>query len=159
MSGTQPYTTANKIFAIGHTQTFTPTLINEFRAAYSWQNQIATPNPSSLVDNTGVQQRIQGLNFVLDKFFPVPLINLGGGYGSFGPQQWQNGIQGEDAYTVMDNVTKVIGTHTLEGGLMWRRDNNWYHNRNNRVNRFGRFGRGKTLRNQLDRNLASARHL
>lgn len=126
VSGAQPYTTANKIFAIGHTQTFSPTLINEFRAAYSRQNQIATPNPSSLVDNTGVQGRIQGLNFVLDKFFPVPLINLGGGYGSFGPQQWQNGIQGEDAYTIMDNVTKVIGTHTLKGGFMWRRDDNWY---------------------------------
>lgn len=126
MSGAEPYTTANKMFTIGHTQTFSPTLINEFRASYSRQNQIATPNPSSLVDNTGIQQRIQGLNFVLDQFFPVPLINLGGGYGSFGPSQWQNGIQGEDAYTIQDNVTKIIGTHTLKAGLMWRRDDNWY---------------------------------
>lgn len=126
VSGAQPYTTANRIFAIGHTQTFSPTLINEFRAEYSRQNQIATPNPSSLVDNSGIESRISGLNFVTDKFFPVPLINLNQGYGSFGPQQWQNGIQGEDAYTVSDNVTKIIGTHTLKGGFMWRRDDNWY---------------------------------
>ena len=126
VSGAQPYTTANKLFAIGHTQTFSPTFINEFRAEYSRQNQIATPNPSSLVDNSGIQSRIAGLNFVTDQFFPVPLINLGQGYGSYGPQQWQNGIQGEDAYTVSDNVTKIVGTHTLKAGFMWRRDDNWY---------------------------------
>ena len=39
-SGAEPYTTANQIFTIGHTQTFNPTLINEFRASYSRQNQI-----------------------------------------------------------------------------------------------------------------------
>jgi hypothetical protein len=55
----------------------------------------------------------------------VPTINVGG-YGGFGPQQWQNGLQGVDAYTLQDNVTKVLGRHTLKGGLMWRRDDNWY---------------------------------
>ena len=125
-SGAQPYTTANQIFTIGHTQTFSPTLINEFRASYSRQNQIAKPNPSSLVDNSAIQQKVQGLKFVLDQFFPVPTMNVGQGYGSYGPQQWQNGIQGVDAYTLQDNVTKIIGEHTLKAGMMWRRDHNWY---------------------------------
>ena len=102
-SGAEPYTTANQIFTIGHTQTFSSTLINEFRASYSRQNQIPKPNPSSLVDNTAIQQMTQGLNFVLDQFFPVPTMNVGQGYGSYGPQQWQNGIQGVDAYTLQDN--------------------------------------------------------
>ena len=53
-------------------------------------------------------------------------MNVGQGYGSYGPQQWQNGIQGVDAYTLQDNVTKIIGAHTLRAGLMWRRDHNWY---------------------------------
>jgi Carboxypeptidase regulatory-like domain len=66
ISGAQPYTTANQIFAIGHTQTFSSTFINEVRASYSRQNQIAKQNPNSLVDNSGIEQRIQGLNFVLD---------------------------------------------------------------------------------------------
>ncbi len=126
ISGAQPYTTANQILTLGHTQTFSSTLINEFRASYSRQNQIAKPNPSSLVDNSGIEQRIAGLNFITDKLFPVPIINLGQGYGGFGPAQWQNGIQGVDAYTLQDNLTKVIGSHTVKAGLMWRRDDNWY---------------------------------
>jgi hypothetical protein len=125
-SGAEPYTTANQIFTIGHTQTFGPTLINEFRASYSRQNQIPKPNPSSLVDNSQIEQMTKGLNFVLDQFFPVPTMNVGQGYGSYGPQQWQNGIQGVDAYTLQDNVTKIVGAHTLKAGLMWRRDHNWY---------------------------------
>lgn len=126
LSGAQPYTTANQIFTIGHTQTFGSTLINEFRASYSRQNQIPKQNPNSLVDNSGIIQRIQGLNFILDKFGPVPTIGVGSGFGSFGPQQWQNGLQGVDAYTLQDNITKVLGNHTLKGGLIFRRDNNWY---------------------------------
>ena len=125
ISGAQPYTTANQIFTIGHTQTFGSTLINEFRASYSRQNQIPKQNPSSLVDNSGIEQRIQGLNFILDRFGPVPTIGVGG-YVGFGPQQWQNGLQGVDAYTLQDNVTKIIGAHSLKAGLMWRRDDNWY---------------------------------
>jgi hypothetical protein len=126
ISGAQPYVTANQIFALGHTLTLSPTLINEFRASYSRQNQVSSPNPTNLVDNTGISQRIQGLNFITDQFFPVPIINLGQGYGGFGPAQWQNGIQGVDAYTLQDNVTKVIGSHTVKAGVMWRRDDNWY---------------------------------
>jgi hypothetical protein len=116
----------NQIFTIGHTQTFGGTLINEVRASFSRQNQRATPNPDSLVNNTGVQEKVKGLNFISDPiFFPVPSIGIGGGYPGFGPQQWQNAIQGEDAFTVLDNVTKIIGAHTLKTGLMWRRDRNW----------------------------------
>ncbi len=126
LGGAQPYTTANQILALGHTQTFSSTFVNEFRASYSRQNQIAKPNPSSLVDNSGIESRIQGLNFISSPLFPVPIINLGQGYGSFGPAQWQNGIQGVDAYTWQDNLTKVIGNHTIKGGLMFRRDDNWY---------------------------------
>jgi hypothetical protein len=29
------------------------------------------------------------------------------------------------AYTFLDNVTKILGKHTLKGGMMFRRDNNW----------------------------------
>ncbi|HXF27157.1 MAG TPA: TonB-dependent receptor [Bryobacteraceae bacterium] len=125
LSGAEPYTTANQILTIGHTQTFSSTFINEFRASYSRQNQISQPNPSKLVDNSGIEQRIQGLNFISNTLFPVPIIGIGG-YGGFGPAQWQNGIQGVDAYTLQDNVTKIIGSHTVKAGLMWRRDDNWY---------------------------------
>ncbi len=125
VSGAQPYTTANQIITIGHTQTFNPTLINEFRVSYSRQNQIPKQNPNNLVNNSGVEQAISGLNFVLDRFGPVPTIGVAG-FNSIGPQQWQNGLQGVDAYTLQDDVTKIIGNHTLRAGLMFRRDDNWY---------------------------------
>jgi len=124
LAGAQPYRTMNQIFTIGHTQTWGGTLINEARASFSRQNQLATPNPDSLVDNSAVQEKIKGLNFILDSFGPVPTIGVGGLTG-FGPQQWQNAIQGVDAYTLLDNVTKVISEHTVKAGIMFRRDHNW----------------------------------
>ncbi len=125
IAGAQPYRTVNQIFALGLTSTFSPTLINEARAMFTRQNQIATPNPDSVVDNSAVLQHVQGLNFILYKPFQiVPDISIGD-IGGFGPQQWQNAIQGVQAYTFTDNVTKILGRHTLKGGLMFRRDNNW----------------------------------
>jgi hypothetical protein len=124
IAGAQPYDTNNLIFTLGHTQTFGGTLINEARASYSRQNQAARPNPDELVGNDQIKQRIQGLNFILDEFGPVPDISVGG-VGGFGPQQWQNAIQGVDAFTVLDNVTKIVGRHTVKAGIMFRRDRNW----------------------------------
>src|SRR5262249_31642923 len=124
IAGAQPYRTMNQIFTLGHTYTFRSTWVNEARFSCSRQNQRAEQNPDELVGNDEILKRIQGLNFVLDQFSPVPVINVGGLPG-FGPQQWQNGIQGVDAFTVLDNVSKILGKHTLKTGLMWRRDRNW----------------------------------
>jgi prepilin-type processing-associated H-X9-DG protein len=125
IAGAQPYRTVNQIFALGLTSTLSATLVNEARVMFSRQNQIATPNPDSVVGNSDVLQHVQGLNFVLYRPFQiVPDISIGD-IGGFGPQQWQNGIQGVQAYTFTDNVTKILGRHTLKGGLMFRRDNNW----------------------------------
>ncbi|HEV2492471.1 MAG TPA: TonB-dependent receptor [Terriglobia bacterium] len=125
IAGAQPYRTINQIFTLGLTSALSPTLVNEARVMFSRQNQIATPNPDSVVDNSDVLKRVQGLNFVLyPPFQVVPGIGIGD-IGGFGPQQWQNAIQGVQAYTFTDNVTKILGRHTLKGGLMFRRDNNW----------------------------------
>ena len=124
IAGAQPYRTMNQIFTLGHTYTFRSTWINEARFSFSRQNQRAQQNPDQLVGNDEILPRIQGLNFVLDQFSPVPVIGVGGLPG-FGPQQWQNGIQGVDAFTALDNMTKILGKHTLKAGLMWRRDRNW----------------------------------
>jgi carboxypeptidase family protein len=125
VAAAQPYNTYNQIAAIGLTSTFTPTLINEARFMFSRQSQVATPNPDSVVDNTDVLKHVEGKNFLL--FAPyqiVPDIGIGG-IGGFGPQQWQNAIQGVQAYTFIDNLTKIVGRHNLKAGMMWRRDNNW----------------------------------
>jgi hypothetical protein len=125
IAGAQPYRTINQIGAIGLTSTLSPTLVNEARFMFSRQNQIASPNPESVTQTTTIEQKVAGLNFVL---FPptqvVPTIGVSD-IGGFGQQQWQNGIQGVQAYTFLDNVTKILGKHTVKGGLMFRRDNNW----------------------------------
>lgn len=123
MAGAQPYRTINQIAAIGWTSTFSPTLLNEARFMFSRQNQIARPNPDSVVDNTAVLNHVQGLNFYLfSPFQTVPSVGIGD-IGSFGPQEWQNGIQGAQAFTFLDNVTKIMGKHIWKSGLMFRRDN------------------------------------
>jgi hypothetical protein len=124
IAGAQPYRTMNQIVTIGHTHTFGASLVNEARASFSRQNQLASQNPDALVGNDEIKKRIQGLNFILDQFGPVPVIGVGG-VGGFGPQQWQNAIQGVDAFTLLDNVSKIVGKHTVKAGLMWRRDRNW----------------------------------
>lgn len=125
IAGAQPYRTINQIAAVGFTSTLTPTLLNEARMEFSRQNQIASPNPDSVADTATVENKVKNLNFIL--FPPTQVVpNIGiGGLGSVGPQQWQNGIQGVQAYTFTDNVTKILGKHTLKAGLMFRRDNNW----------------------------------
>jgi Carboxypeptidase regulatory-like domain len=125
VAGAQPYRTANNIGTLGLTSTLSSTLVNEARFTFSRQSQRAQPNPDSLVDTGGVAQRVQGLNYVLfPPFQEVPDIGIGD-VGSFGPQQWQNAIQGVQAVTFIDNVTKILGKHTLKGGLMFRKDYNW----------------------------------
>jgi hypothetical protein len=48
------------------------------------------------VNNAAIEQRIQGLNFILDRFGPVPDINING-FSAIGPQQWQNGGIGRNS--------------------------------------------------------------
>jgi hypothetical protein len=125
IAGAQPYRTINQVFALGLTSTFGSGFVNEARGMFSRQNQIASQNLDSVADTSNVEKHVAGLNYVL--FGPtqlVPDVNVGGIAG-FGPQQWQNGIQGVQAYTFLDNVTKIMGKHTLKGGMMFRRDNNW----------------------------------
>lgn len=125
VAGAQPYRTINQMATVGYTSMLSATLLNEARFSFSRQNQIASPNPNSVANTSAVENEVKNLNFIL---FPptqvVPTIGIGG-LASVGQQQWQNGIQGVQAYTFTDNVTKILGKHTLRTGLMFRRDNNW----------------------------------
>jgi hypothetical protein len=126
VAGSQPYRTIPQIFSLGWTSTFSPTLVNEVRAMFSRQAQIATQNGDAVTSNSQVADRVKGLNFYLFKpFQPVPSVSVGG-LGSFGPIEWQNAIQGAQTYTILDNLTKIIGKHTLKTGFMFRRTNFWY---------------------------------
>jgi len=125
VSGMLPYRTINQVFALGLTSSPTSSLVNEARFMFSRQNQISQNNPENLVAYNQEQQMIQGLN--LGSWPPqTPVADFSiGGIGGFGPPGLMVGTQGTQAYMGLDNVTKVLGKHTIKGGMMFRRDNLW----------------------------------
>ncbi len=128
VAGAQPYDTKNQLAIIGLTSTIGSTIINEARFSFSRQSLISKANSEDVTQTETVKQKVKGLNFYLfDPLQPVPNINFGDSYNyySLGPAQWQNTVQGQQAYTASDNLTKVIGRHTLKTGLSFRRNNLW----------------------------------
>lgn len=132
VAGAQPYNTRNQLAEIGFTSTFTSTIVNELRFAFGRQNLISLPNLESVTDNQAVEQKVQGLNFLLyQPFQPVPTISFEqpigyySNYTEFGPLQYQNSSLGQQAYTFNDNLTKVAGKHTLKFGMLFQRNNLW----------------------------------
>ncbi len=125
--GSQPYTTRNQLAIVGLTSTITPTLINEVRLSFGRQALKSLPNLDSVTGNSEVKKRVAGMNFYLyDPYQSVPTIqfdNL-----QFGPLPYQaNMSMGQQAYTFLDNMTKVLGKHTLKGGFSFRRNNLYNH--------------------------------
>jgi len=132
VSGAQPYNTRNQLAEVGITSTFTPTIVNDVRFSFGRQNLVSLPNAESVTDNQAVEQRVQGLNFLLyQPFQPVPTVSFEqpigyySNYTSFGPLQYQNSSLGQQAYTFSDNLTKVAGKHTIKFGTMFQRNNLW----------------------------------
>jgi hypothetical protein len=121
--GSQPYRTRNQLAILGLTSSITPTLVNEARVSFGRQALISLPNPDSVTGNSQVKKMVAGMNFDLfDPYQSVPTINFDG--FQFGPLPYQASVsEGQQAYTVSDNLTKVIGKHTLKGGFSFRRNN------------------------------------
>ncbi len=122
--GSQPYNTRNQLAIVGLTSTLTPTLVNEWRLSFGRQAMQAQPNPDSVTSTKEVQQKLAGMNFLLyDPLQSVPDICV----DSFcwGPQEFQNGSMGQQEWTAVDNITKVLGKHTLKFGASWRRNGLW----------------------------------
>lgn len=95
------------------TKTFSPTFINQANFSLSYDGIQIVPS--------GVYQRPSGLN--VPELFPVnpdnrlPSLFLSQGYGTYdvGDLPWHNF---ERIYDWQDNMTKVVGQHTIEfGGL------------------------------------------
>jgi hypothetical protein len=103
-------------FMLSETHIFTPSLTNEFRFGYNWGVfKFLQPN----ANNNGLADSL-GLG-------GVP--NLGPGQGGIplglvsGIQQWGSvGTQNEaqNVYQILDNVTKVLGNHSLKMGVSFQ---------------------------------------
>ncbi|PYV39828.1 MAG: hypothetical protein DMG06_22075 [Acidobacteria bacterium] len=124
--GQYPLDFTNQIFGLGNTYTFSPTLINEFRGSFS--RQFYTTNPEtigysdSVTGLSAVEETLAPLRIPLGTASPAPWwpISTPGGSLSFGPTPWINNTSATEAYTIMDNLTKILGKHTLKTGFMYR---------------------------------------
>lgn len=116
----------NQIISFGNTYIIRPTLINEFRVGFSRQfmgTNLNQPYPDSVSNQTQVQNLLAPAHIPFQPYNPTPLFNIGtpaGGSITFGPQGWVNMVQAADAYTIVENLTKVIAKHTLKTGFMYR---------------------------------------
>lgn len=122
----------NQIIALGNTYIFSPSVVNEFRASFSRQFLTTNPThpyPDSITSQSQVQKVLAPLNIPEDPSFPVPNWSMStpaGGNISFGPTTWVNMETAAEAYTILDNVTKVLGKHTFKTGFMYRLEHTAY---------------------------------
>ena len=118
----------NQIAAIGNTYVFSPSLVNEFRASFSRQSFSTHPDtagyPDSVTGLTSIQQQLAPSKLWLPNYEPSPSFYVqmpsGAGDTQFGTPDWRNGSSMAEAYTFLDNVTKILGKHTLKAGFLYR---------------------------------------
>ncbi len=126
--GTQvPTNFRNQIIGLGNTYTFGPTLINEFHYNFSRQNIDARSGTLSSLNAVAalpeVEKELGPLQLPHSPFYPTPTFSLStpaGGSLQLGIPAWQSSNVMAEAHTVLDNVTKVIGRHTLKTGFVYR---------------------------------------
>ncbi len=121
---------ANQIIAFGNNYSISSTSNNDFRASFSRQFLTTNPKhpyPDSITDQTAVQQLLAKSRIPEDPYFPTPNFSIStpGGGLSFGPTTWVNMITGAEAYTILDNFTKIMGKHTMKTGFLYRLEHSW----------------------------------
>jgi hypothetical protein len=76
-------------------------------------------------DEASVEQELAPTMFPGNSGYPVPHFNMtspGGGDILFGPTSWVNADQSAEGYTVLDDITKIVGRQTIKTGFLYRKD-------------------------------------
>lgn len=108
----QSYVSAN--YMVGETHTFSPTLINEFRFVFNWGND------ANLQYNYNNNiSAASGLNGVPFSEGPqnggLPVVSTS--WTAFGAHGNDPAHEGQNDFQILDNVTKVVGNHSLKMGV------------------------------------------
>ena len=101
-------------FAGSETHIFTPSLTNEFRFGYNYGHYAGlheNANNSTLASSLGLGNVPFAPNNGGLPFFSVS------GLSNFGSPQFYATNEYENVYQILDNVTKVVGNHTVKGGI------------------------------------------
>ncbi len=105
-------------FAGSETHVFSPTLTNEFRFGYNYGHYAGlheNANNPTAASSLG----LGGVPYVANNG-GLPFINITG-LSNFGSPQFYATNEYENVYQILDNVTKVLGNHTLKGGVSIQR--------------------------------------
>jgi hypothetical protein len=115
----------SQVATVGDTHAFSPTVFNEFRLTYSRSAQLPSSFPDSIAKFSETTQHIPH-GFPLDPPFTVePTFYVyGTGGGGFLGGRGKSPSEMTDAYTILDNVVKVQGRHTIKAGFVFRDDRN-----------------------------------
>ncbi len=101
-------------FAGSESHVFTPTLTNEFRFGYNYGHYAGlheNANNPGLAASLG----LGGVPFATNNG-GLPFFSVSG-LSNFGSPQFYATNEYENVYQILDNVTKVLGNHTLKGGV------------------------------------------
>jgi len=101
-------------FAGSETHIFTPSLTNEFRFGYNYghfDGLHENANNAALAPSLG----LGGIPFAQNNG-GLPFFSVAG-LSNFGSPQFYATNEYENVYQILDNVTKVLGNHTLKGGV------------------------------------------
>jgi hypothetical protein len=119
----------NEIITVGNTYTISPTIINEFRASYARQFINGHPGsggyPNSISNVSGMLQLLGPSQIPFppgDTTGPTWSVALPGGASMpFGMPSLASMVSSND-FTFSDDLTKVLGKHTLRAGYIYRLD-------------------------------------
>ncbi len=99
-------------YALSETHDFSSNLVNEFRFGYNWGHPQWVP--LSYDTNVSAQEGLGGIPYSPGNG-GLPSTSISGLSGIGGPQ-WYPAIEYENVFQFLDDVTKVVGRHTIKFG-------------------------------------------
>ncbi len=103
--------------SIGYTRFIRPNLTNELTLYAQRDPRFTRP----VRDDLDVTQALGIQRWIVPA---MPVISIGGGYGTYGNSNWENGIQ--QPAGISDKVTWLKGRHTLRTGVQVLQNQVWY---------------------------------
>lgn len=100
-------------FALSETHEFSSNLVNSFRFGYNWGHPQWVP--LSYKTNVSAQVGLGGIPYTPGNG-GLPSTSIGGLSGIGGPQ-WYPAIEFENVFQIVDDLTRVIGKHTIKTGI------------------------------------------